>query len=138
MSGGQWFDHSKGILESCRHKRIHEQFVVLLLASLSSGVRLTMVTVVFLVVLFVIAFLPFSHYVFYQPSPSPSLFYCCSPFSSHSFQGISLRSPPIAFSVFVASFTPPLSGHLISLQVFDLVIVPHDRQISTYSSPIYF
>ena len=40
-------------------KPIHEQFVVLVLASLSSGVRLTMVTVVFLFVIFVIVFLPF-------------------------------------------------------------------------------
>ena len=28
----------------------------------------------------------FSHYVLYQQSPTPSIFCCCSPFSSHSFQ----------------------------------------------------
>ena len=55
--------------------------VVFLLSSLSSGVRLAMVTVVFF---FCFLSSLFSHYVLYELSPT-FIFCCCSILSSHSF-----------------------------------------------------
>jgi len=47
-----------------------------------------------------------------------------------------LRIPPIAFSSFLTFLFPPLSGDQIFLPFFHLSLLPHDRLISTYSSPI--
>ena len=82
-------------------------FVVLLLSSLSSGVRLAMVTVVFF---FCFLSSLFSNYVLYELSPT-FIFCCCSPFSSHSFQ-ISLNAVLPSHS---RSSSPPFSNHFLDI-----------------------
>ena len=83
-------------------------------------------------IFFVFSFLSslFSHRVLYQQSPTPSVFYCRSPFYSNSFQ-ISLNV--ILPSVFLASLFLPLSEHLLSMQIFHLPFFPNVRPISAYS-----
>ena len=80
-------------------------------------VRVAMVTVIFSLSSFLYSL--FSHCVLYQQSPTPIIF-CCSPFSSHSFQ-VS-RCPPITFSIFFTSYFLPLSGHLLSLPIFHIPV----------------
>ena len=55
---------------------------------------------------------------------------------SLSFKIISQRSPPITFLVFRDSFYPTLSGHLLSLPIFNIPFFPHVWATSTYSSPV--
>ena len=102
--------------------------VVLLLVSLSSGVRLALVTIVFF---FIFSLTMFSH----RQSPAPSISCCCSPFSSDSYQ-ISLNA---VFPSHSWSSSPPFSLHFLCVFVsFPLLFFPHDQSISTYSSPLFF
>ena len=60
--------------------------------------------------------LPLSFFLLFSissQSPTPTIFCCCSSFSSHSFQ-IYLNINPVLPSVFLASFFSQLSGQLIS------------------------
>ena len=66
---------------------------------------------------------PFFHCVLYHPSPTPSIF-CCYSLFSHSFE-ISLLMRSLSFLFFIATFSPPFSGHLLSLPIY----------ISYYFSP---
>ena len=76
----------------------------------------------------------FSRYILCQHYPIP-LFYLLlfSLFFSRSFR---VCSHPIVIRVFLASTFLTLSGHHVSLPVFQLPFFPHDWPISTYSSPI--
>ena len=47
-------------------------------------------------------------------------------------------SPPKAFSVSLASFVRPLSGHMLSVPVVHLPLCQHGRTASNYSSPISY
>ena len=74
----------------------------------------------------IVIFLPltFSHY--YQWFPIPSI--CCSQFFAQTFW-VTFNAIPIIISVFIASFSPPLSGHLLSLPRSYLPFFPYDHPI---------
>ena len=100
--------------------------VALLLLSVSSGVRLAVVTA-----LFCSSFSShFSNCVLYHKCPTSSIFCCCSSFSSHSFQ-ISLNAVLPSHS---RLSTPPFPLHIlsISLPIVHLPFLPLVRPISFY------
>ncbi len=79
---------------------------------------------------FVLSFLT-SLTTFSVKSPTRYTFCCCSPFSSHFFK-ISLN--PILPPHFRSS-SPPFSSTFWASDLFITNFFPHDRQMSTYSSP---
>ena len=77
----------------------------------------------------------FSNCVLCQQSPTLSIFCCCSPFSSHPFQILLTQFCPNILD-FPRLVFPTFSRYLIFLPISHLPFFPHDRAISTYSSPI--
>ena len=76
---------------------------VRLLVSLSSGVRLAVVTTTSCSSSFFSSF--FSYCILCQESPTPSIFLQLFSNLLQLFSDLSQRSPPTAFSVFLASFS---------------------------------
>ena len=87
---------------------------------------------------FVFSFLSsfFSHCVLCQQSPTPSIFCCCSPFSSHFFQ-ISLNAVlPSHSRSSSLSFSLHFLGICSLCQFFISHSFPIVRPISSYTSPV--
>jgi len=125
------------VLQCCNKLRIYVKYstfcfnVVLFLLSLSSWVRLAMVTCH---IYFVFSFPSslFSHCVLYQQSPTPSVCCCYSPFSSHYFQ-ISLNA---ILSSHSQSSSPPSPTFWASALCQCYISHSFHITISALSSPI--
>ena len=82
----------------------------------------------------IVIFLPLTFLLLRSLSAVSNSLYLSVFYSSSILSRSLLMQSSIAISVFLASISPPLSGHLLSLPVFHLPFFLHDQPM--YSSPI--